>query len=95
MPNQESDVLDLLSAKWFGKIDLLQGFWQMPLAEEAQEIFTITTPFGMFTPKRVPQGVLNATSYFQGVMANLLDGLTCKIWVDNVIFYGDTEDHAE
>ena len=46
----------------------------------------------MFTPKRVPQGVLNATSYFQGVMANLLDGLKCKIWVDDVFFYGDTED---
>ena len=51
MPHQESDVLDLLSAKYFGKIDLLQGYWQMPLSEEAQEIFTITTPFGMFTPK--------------------------------------------
>ena len=92
MPNQESDVLDLLSAKCFGKIDLLQGYWQIPLAEDAQEIFTITTPFGMFTPTRVPQGVLNATSYFQGVMANLLDGLKCKIWVDDVFFYGDTED---
>ena len=64
----------------------------MPLSEEAQEIFTITTPFGMFTPKRVPQGVLNATSYFQGVMANLLEGLKCKIWVDDVFLCGDTED---
>ena len=92
MPNQESDMLDLLSAKFFGKLDLLQGYWQMPLAEEAQEIFTITTPFGMYTPRRVPQGVLNATAYFQGIMAGVLDGLNCKIWVDDVFFFADTED---
>ena len=85
-------MVDLLSARCFGKLDLLQGYWQMPLADEAQEIFTITTPFGMFTPKRVPQGVLNATSYFQGVMMDLLEGLKCKIWVDDVFFFADTED---
>ena len=92
MPNQESDMTDLLSARFFGKLDLLQGYWQMPLAEEAREIFTITTPEGLFTPTRVPQGVLNATAYFQGVMTELLAGLKCKIWVDDVFFFADTED---
>ena len=56
----------------------------MPLAPEAQEVFTIVTPDGLFTPTRVPQGVLNATSYFQGVMTDLLRGLDCKVWVDDV-----------
>ena len=64
MPNQEADMVDLLSARFIGKLDLLQGYWQMPLAEEAREIFTITTPLGLFTPTRVLQGVLNATAYF-------------------------------
>ena len=56
----------------------------MPLAPEAQEVFTIITPDGLFTPTRVPQGVLKATSYFQGVMTDLLRGLDCKAWVDDV-----------
>ena len=30
MPNQE-DMRELLGAKCFGKLDLLQGYWQMPL----------------------------------------------------------------
>ena len=64
----------------------------MPLAEEACAIFTITTPLGLFTPTRVPQGVLNATAYFQGVMTELLVGIKCKIWVDDVFFYADTDD---
>ena len=56
MPNQEADMVDLLSARFFGKLDLLQDYWQMRLAEEVREIFTITTPLGLFTPTRVPQG---------------------------------------
>ena len=38
MPNQEADMVDLLSARFFDKSDLLQGYWQMPLAEEAREM---------------------------------------------------------
>ena len=64
----------------------------MPLAEKAREIFTITTPLGLFTLTRVPQGVLNATAYFQGVMTELLVGIKRKLWVDDVFLYADTED---
>ena len=42
MPNREADMVDLLSARFFGKLELFQGYWQIPLAEEAREIFTIT-----------------------------------------------------
>ena len=69
MPNHEAEVVDLPGAACFGKLDMLQGSWQMPLAADAQEIFTIATPEGLFTPTRVcgiPQGVLNTTGYFQG-----------------------------
>ena len=75
-----------LIARFFGKLDLFQGYWQMPLAEEAREIFKITTPLGLFTPTRVPQGVLNSTAYIQGVMTERLVGIKCKIWVDDVFF---------
>ena len=29
---------------------------------------------------------------FQGVMTELLVGIKCKIWVDDVFFYAETED---
>ena len=85
-------MVDLLSARFFGMLDILPGYWQMPLAEEAREISTITTPLGLFTPTRVPQGVLNATAYLKGILTELLVGIKCKIWVDDVFFYADTED---
>ena len=34
MPSKE-DMEELLGAKCFGKLDLLQGFWQTPLAPDA------------------------------------------------------------
>ncbi|CAN0481471.1 unnamed protein product [Hapterophycus canaliculatus] len=64
----------------------------MPSAPEAPKLFTITTPQGLFTPTRVPQGVLNATAYFQRVMTDLLHGLDCKVWVDHVFYFVDSEE---
>ena len=72
MPNQEAEIADLRGAKCFRKLDMLQGYWQMPLASEAQQMFIIATPEGLFTPARVPRGVLNAMAYFQGLMTELL-----------------------
>ena len=68
MPNQEADMVDLRGATCIGKLDILQGYWQMPLAAEAQELLTIATLKCLFTTTRVSPGVLNATAYFHGVM---------------------------
>eukprot|EP00903_Cladosiphon_okamuranus_P017345 g15980.t1 len=92
MPNQEACMQRLSEATCYGSLDMLQGYWQMPLAPESQEMFTIVGPGGLYTPTRVPQGVLNATSYFQATMTELLDGLNCMVWVDDVIFWGHDED---
>ena len=78
----------LSEATFYGSFDLLQGYWQCPLVPKAQQIFTIATPGGLYTPTRVPQGILNATSYFQSTLKRVLEGLNCTIWVDDVIYWG-------
>eukprot|EP00903_Cladosiphon_okamuranus_P011351 g10699.t1 len=92
MPNQEASMQRLSQATCYGSLDMLQGYWQMPLAPESQEFFTISGPGGLYTPTRVPQGVLNATAYFQATMTELLEGLNCMVWVDDVIYWGHDED---
>ena len=73
-------------------MDYLQGYWQyLLLAEEAREYFMFMTGDVLSTPTRVPQGVMNATSYFQGMMMEVfrnLVGRTCLIYVDNVKIIG-------
>ena len=46
-------------------VDMLNGYWQVPLTEDAQEMLTMVTPERLFNPHRVLPGVLNATGYFQ------------------------------
>lgn len=59
---------------------------------EFQDLFTISTPMGLYTPTRVPQGVLNATAYFQATMTELLHGLNCLVWADDVICWREDAD---
>ena len=92
IPNQKTEMADLRGATYFGKLDMLQGYWPMPLAAEAQEMFTIATPEGLFTPTRVPQSVSNATTFSQGVMTKLLAGLSCKVSVDDTVWWGADAD---
>lgn len=67
-----------------GKLNLIHGYWQMPLAPGVQEIFTIVTLDDVITPTGVRQGVLNAKACFQGVLTDILQGLKYKVWVEVV-----------
>ena len=88
MPDLEAELGRLRGAGAFATLDFLQCYWQCPSAAEAQEIFTIATPQGLFTPTRVPQGVLNATAYFQATLQRELEGLNCMTWVDDILMWG-------
>ena len=44
MLNQEVEMADLRGVICFGKLDMLQGYWQMLLAAEAQKVFSIAPP---------------------------------------------------
>ena len=75
----------------FCTMDCLQGYWQCPLAEDAREYFTFMTGDGLFTPTHVLQRVMNATSYIQGMVMEVLGNLVgryCLIYVDDVNVIG-------
>ena len=68
MRNREIEGEKYAGAVAFWTMNCLQGYWQSPLVEEAREYFTLVAGDGLFTPTRLPQGVMNATSYFQGTL---------------------------
>ena len=41
-------------AKYVTKLDLLKGFWQIPLTDRAKEISTFVTPDGLYQYKIMP-----------------------------------------
>ena len=75
MPNSEIEGEKGAGAVAFCTMDCLQGFGQWPLAEEAREYFTFVIEDALFTPTRMSQGVMNATSYLQGIMMEVLGKL--------------------
>ena len=63
MRNVEIEGEKYAGAVAFCSMDCLQGYWQCPLAEEAREYFTFVTRDDLFTPTRVPHGIMNAASF--------------------------------
>ena len=88
MPNLEDKASLFAGATAWCTLDMLQGYWQVSLSEGGQEMFTVVTPEGLFTPRRVPPEVLNATGYFQATMGDVLEkhiDKICLMWVDDIV----------
>ena len=82
----------LCNAKVMSKLDAASGFFQIPLAKDAQNLTTFLTPFGRFRFKRLPMGVNIAPEIYQRKMSTLLDGLDGVIvYMDDILIFGETE----
>jgi hypothetical protein len=93
MPDLEQDLKNLHGAKYFATFDLANGYWQFPLHEDSQEMFSYITDRGVFTPTRVPQGAKGAVAYFQGTMQQILGELMYEsylLWLDDLLCYAST-----
>ena len=80
----------------FGKIDLTNGYHQMPLAKRVQATTSFKTDDGIFEWTRVPMGLKNAAAYFQKAMVTeVLNEIVhhgCEIYLDDCIVHGTTDD---
>jgi hypothetical protein len=96
MPNLESLFQTLQGSKVFAKIDLCHAYWQLALDRICQEIFSIQTPLGIYTPTRLLQGSTDAGNYFQGATAPLFlssSDLVNRLlqWLDEFLLHAATE----
>jgi RNase H-like domain found in reverse transcriptase/Reverse transcriptase (RNA-dependent DNA polymerase) len=92
MPNMEDESLS--GSKYFSTLDLVQGYWQLPLHEDSQECQSILTPDGVYTPTRVQLGTTNATVHMQAIMEDLMHDIrhSVKIWLDDNMIHVTTEE---
>lgn len=91
LPRMEDCIDQIGSANFVTKLDLLKGFWQVPLTARAQDISAFITPDGLYTYNVMPFGLKNAPSTFQRLMNKVLDGLEgCAAYLDDVVVFSDT-----
>lgn len=98
---QINPTLDKLhNSKFFTKIDLKNGYWNISLAEESRPITAFVIPGrGLFQFKVMPFGLHSASATFQRTIEKVLGpelGVSAFVYLDDVIVLGNTvEEHLE
>lgn len=95
MPNIEQMFAKLSGCKYFSKLDLSKGYWQVPLTERAKELTGFVTTNGNFRFKVMPFGLVNAPATFCRLMRKVLRDLSnTDSFVDDILVYTETwEEH--
>ena len=75
MPNIDEIFAKIGKAKYFSKLDLCKGFWQIPMKDEDKQKTAFSTPNGQYCWKRMPFGMKNASAIFSRMMRKLLEPL--------------------
>ena len=78
---------DLNGCKVFSKIDLNQGYHQIPLHPDSKPLTTFSTHVGLFRYKRLNFGLFCAAEIFQKKVSDSIRGIPC---VKNI---SDNDDH--
>ena len=83
--------------KCFAKLDMTNGYWQAPLAEQSKVYTAFICFMGIFEWNRAPMGTQPAGGYFQQMIAFVvLLGLTYKIvlesYIDDIFVHAQTKE---
>ena len=87
LPALEDFTSKLLNTKVFSSLDAASGFYQIPLADESQELTTFITLFVCF--KGLPFGITSAPEIFMRKMIEVLEGQEgIFVFTDHILVYG-------
>ena len=85
------DSLDALSgSKFFSTLDLLSGYWQVPLDDDAKIKSAFVTRNGLWQWRVLPFGLTSAPATFERLMEAVPRGLhwkTLLTYLDDVIVF--------
>ncbi len=95
LPRMEDCVDSVGSAKFVSKLDLLKGYWQVPLTPRASDISAFVTPDSFLQYQVMAFGLRNAPATFQRLIQTVLAGVpNCRAYLDDlVIFSNDWTEH--
>jgi predicted DNA-binding protein (UPF0278 family) len=86
MANVEDILAKLKDDKFFSKIDLAKGYWQIPVRKDCRHLTAFSTDKGSYQFKKMPFGMVNSGATFNRMMRKLLnDCENMDNYVDDIL----------
>ena len=70
-PNIDEQINSFSGTKFFNSIDLMSGYYQIPVEENSRQYTAFVAPTGHYQFRRMPFGLTNAPAIFMRMMAKL------------------------
>ena len=93
LPRIDDCLAALGGNKYFSLLDLVSGYWQVPMATDDKEKTAFTTPSGLYEFDVLPFGLSNAPATFQRLMDVVLAGLkwhNLLVYLDDICVFSDS-----
>lgn len=97
LPIIEDEISRLSGQAWFITLDLMSGYYQVPIAEQHRHLTAFVTPDGQYEFNRVPFGLANAPAVFQRMMNRVLGPARFEkatVYIDDLLIYGSNSEEV-
>jgi hypothetical protein len=97
MPDVDAMFAKLSGHKFFSRLDLSKGYWQVPLTQSSRPVTAFQTPQGLFQFTKMPFGLVTAPATFCRLMREVLHNLAnVENFIDDILVYTETfEQHVQ
>ncbi|OIR58534.1 MAG: uncharacterized protein A8A55_0683 [Amphiamblys sp. WSBS2006] len=93
MPTIPALLEKVKKANYFSNLDLISGYWQVPMAEEDKEKTALVTSYGTHIWNVMPFGLCNSSAIFQKAMDDIFVGLDfVAVYIDDIVVFSSTYD---
>ena len=93
LPNIQDITNNIQQSSIFSKLDLLKGYYQVPMNPTDIPKTAIATPFGTYTFNYSCFGLRNSGSTFQRLMDEILGDMPfCACYVDDILIFSKTKE---
>lgn len=96
IPIVQHELVKASKFKYFVDLDMANSFHQIPLAKEFSDLLSVQTPWGLYRPKFLPEGVGPASGLLQHIVRDVFvdfEAWTIVIF-DNFLVLADSYDDA-
>ena len=95
IPNLNDCIYNLHGTKYFTCLDVVQGYYHIPMDDESKELTAFSTSNSHYHFKKMPFGLKNAPASFQWNIQSILSGLPSRkviAYIDDILIMSDSLD---